>query len=106
MDAGHVLKLSSEDGQLIVTLQGPRGGGLASGPVALDEMALEDAGGPSQYGDVLLAACESAAQANAGGLVGMAPALVEAGTGAVVAMRGKVGIDVGGVVSGTLAASS
>lgn len=56
MDAGHVLKLSSEDGQLIVTLRGPKGGVLASGPVTLDEVALECADGPSQYGDALLAA--------------------------------------------------
>jgi tetratricopeptide (TPR) repeat protein len=41
-----------------------------------------------------LTACESAAQVNAGYLVGMAPALVEAGSGAVVAMGDKVGIEV------------
>ena len=56
MDVGHVLKLSSEDGQLIVTLQGPRGGVLSSGPVTLDEMALDGAEGPAHYGDALLAA--------------------------------------------------
>ncbi|MGD9148191.1 MAG: CHAT domain-containing protein, partial [Anaerolineae bacterium] len=43
---------------------------------------------------VVLAACESAAQVNEDALVGLAPALVEAGSGAVVAMRDKVGIDV------------
>ena len=56
MDVGHVLKLSSEDGQLIVTLQGPRGGVLSSGPVTLDEMALDGAEGPAHYSDALLAA--------------------------------------------------
>jgi tetratricopeptide (TPR) repeat protein len=43
---------------------------------------------------MVLAACESAAQVNEGALVGLAPALVEAGAGAVVAMRDKVGIEV------------
>lgn len=43
---------------------------------------------------VVLAACESAAQVREGALVGLAPALVEAGVGGVVAMRDKVGIDV------------
>jgi len=43
---------------------------------------------------IVLAACESAAQVNAGVLVGLAPALIEAGSGAAVAMRDKVGIDV------------
>ncbi|MFQ5858898.1 MAG: tetratricopeptide repeat protein, partial [Anaerolineae bacterium] len=43
---------------------------------------------------MVLAACESAAQVNAGVLVGLAPALIEAGSGAAVAMRDKVGIDV------------
>lgn len=42
----------------------------------------------------VLAACESAGQVNAGVLVGMAPAIIDAGAGAVVAMRDKVGIDV------------
>ncbi len=41
-----------------------------------------------------LTACESAAQVNAGYLVGLAPALVEAGSGAVVAMGDKVGVEV------------
>jgi hypothetical protein len=41
-----------------------------------------------------LTACESAAQVNADYLVGLAPALVEAGSGAVVAMGDKVGIEV------------
>lgn len=43
---------------------------------------------------MVLTACESAARVKAGVLVGLAPALVEAGAGAVAAMRDKVGIDV------------
>jgi tetratricopeptide (TPR) repeat protein len=43
---------------------------------------------------MVLTACESAAQVNEGALVGLAPALVEAGAGAVLAMRDKVGMDV------------
>jgi tetratricopeptide (TPR) repeat protein len=43
---------------------------------------------------MVLTACESAAHVKAGVLVGLAPALVEAGAGAVAAMRDKVGIDV------------
>lgn len=41
-----------------------------------------------------LTACESAAQVNAGVLVGLAPALIEAGGGAVVAMQDKIGVEV------------
>jgi hypothetical protein len=41
-----------------------------------------------------LTACESAAQVNAGILVGLAPALIEAGAGAVVAMQDKIGVEV------------
>ena len=43
---------------------------------------------------VLLAACESASRVNGAGLVGMAPAFIRSGSGAVVAMRDKVGIEV------------
>lgn len=43
---------------------------------------------------MVLAACESAARVNAGVLVGLAPALINARAGAVVAVRDKVGIDV------------
>jgi tetratricopeptide (TPR) repeat protein len=43
---------------------------------------------------ITLAACESASLAYTDGLVGMAPYLLEAGAGAVVAMRDKIGIDV------------
>lgn len=42
---------------------------------------------------IALTACESSVQARQGALVGMAPATVGAGTGAVLAMHDKVGID-------------
>lgn len=42
---------------------------------------------------MVLTACESGGQVRAGALVGLAPALIEAGAGAVVAMHEKVGID-------------
>jgi len=75
------LFLESEDGRAVDTVT--------------DKDLIERLGAlPQQPHLVVLAACESAAQANEGALVGLAPSLVEAGAGAVVAMRDKVGIDV------------
>ncbi|MFQ5596111.1 MAG: CHAT domain-containing protein, partial [Anaerolineae bacterium] len=62
--------------------------------VPQDEWSARLAALPRPPHLIMLAACESAAQVNAGVLVGMAPALIEAGAGAAVAMRDKVGIDV------------
>jgi tetratricopeptide (TPR) repeat protein len=42
---------------------------------------------------MVLTACESGGQVREGALVGLAPALIKAGAGAVVAMHEKVGID-------------
>ncbi len=51
---GHVLKLSTKDGSLAVTLLGPAGNVLASTPVTLDMAALQKAPGPAEYGGVLV----------------------------------------------------
>jgi tetratricopeptide (TPR) repeat protein len=62
-------------------------------PVDQDEWRERLATLPAPPHLAVLSACESAGHTNAGVLAGLAPALIDAAVGAVLAMRDKVGID-------------